>query len=129
MYVCMYVCICVYVCMYVCMKCIHVCIVCMYVNCTYMLTGPKLFSFNDTKDDVEFSLRAIPLGGYVAFPQDLIFDKEGFYCMYVCMYVCTVCVYVCITTRSLSMCMYVSMYVRMYACICIQFLMYISVHS
>ena len=50
--------------------------------------GPKLFSFNDTKDDVEFSLRAIPLGGYVAFPQNLIFDPEGMNCMYVCMYVC-----------------------------------------
>ncbi len=48
--------------------------------------GPKLFSFNDTEDDVEFSLRAIPLGGYVAFPQNLIFDPEGINCLYVCMH-------------------------------------------
>jgi len=50
--------------------------------------GPKLISFNDTKDDVEFSLRAIPLGGYVAFPQNLIFDPEGMHYMHVCTYVC-----------------------------------------
>ena len=40
------------------------------------------------KDDVEFSLRAIPLGGYVAFPQILTLDPGGMHSMYVCMYVC-----------------------------------------
>lgn len=31
--------------------------------------GPTLLSYTD-KDDVEYSLRAVPLGGYVAFPDD-----------------------------------------------------------
>mmetsp|Transcript_28188 Transcript_28188/g.38767 ORF Transcript_28188/g.38767 Transcript_28188/m.38767 type:complete len:458 (-) Transcript_28188:19-1392(-) len=39
--------------------------------------GPKILSFNDTKTEVEFALRAVPLGGYVAFPQNLIFNDEG----------------------------------------------------
>ncbi len=38
--------------------------------------GPKLLSFNDSTG-VEFCLRALPLGGYVAFPQNIVFDDEG----------------------------------------------------
>lgn len=38
--------------------------------------GPKLFSFNDSAG-IEFCLRALPLGGYVAFPNNIIFDNEG----------------------------------------------------
>ena len=35
--------------------------------------GPKLISFKD-KYDTEFNLRSLPLGGYVAFPQDVEVD-------------------------------------------------------
>jgi len=42
-----------------------------------LFLGPKILSFNDTKTDVEFALRAVPLGGYVAFPQNLIFNDQG----------------------------------------------------
>ena len=38
--------------------------------------GPKLFSFNDSSG-IEFCLRALPLGGYVAFPQNVVLDDEG----------------------------------------------------
>lgn len=38
--------------------------------------GPKLFAFNDTNTNTEFALRAIPLGGYVAFPSNVELDKE-----------------------------------------------------
>ena len=37
--------------------------------------GPKLYSFNDSSD-VEFSLRALPLGGYVSFPSNMEYDEE-----------------------------------------------------
>ena len=37
--------------------------------------GPKLYSFNDSSD-VEFSLRALPLGGYVSFPANVEYDEE-----------------------------------------------------
>lgn len=37
--------------------------------------GPKLLSFNDS-GGVEFSLRALPLGGFVAFPQNVVYDEE-----------------------------------------------------
>lgn len=38
--------------------------------------GPKLLSFNDS-GGVEFSLRALPLGGFVAFPQNVVYDETG----------------------------------------------------
>lgn len=38
--------------------------------------GPKLLSFNDSTD-TEFALRALPLGGYVAFPTNVELDDEG----------------------------------------------------
>jgi len=38
--------------------------------------GPKLFSFNDSVN-TEFALRAIPLGGYVAFPMNVELDEDG----------------------------------------------------
>eukprot|EP00601_Ochromonadales_sp_CCMP2298_P009303 CAMPEP_0173257970 /NCGR_PEP_ID=MMETSP1142-20121109/24094_1 /TAXON_ID=483371 /ORGANISM="non described non described, Strain CCMP2298" /LENGTH=450 /DNA_ID=CAMNT_0014192215 /DNA_START=100 /DNA_END=1449 /DNA_ORIENTATION=- len=37
--------------------------------------GPKLLSFNDSSD-TEFAIRAVPLGGYVAFPANLELDEE-----------------------------------------------------
>lgn len=37
--------------------------------------GPKLYSFNDSSN-IEFSLRAIPLGGYVSFPSNVEYDEE-----------------------------------------------------
>ena len=37
--------------------------------------GPKLLAWNDTAG-VEFALRAFPLGGYVAFPANYIYDEE-----------------------------------------------------
>lgn len=37
--------------------------------------GPKLLSFNDTSG-TQFALRAVPLGGYVAFPANTEFDQE-----------------------------------------------------
>lgn len=38
--------------------------------------GPKLLAFNDSSG-VEFSLRALPLGGFVAFPQNVVYDDDG----------------------------------------------------
>ena len=37
--------------------------------------GPKVLAFNDSSD-TEFALRAVPLGGYVAFPINQEFDEE-----------------------------------------------------
>eukprot|EP00288_Rhodomonas_lens_P005917 CAMPEP_0177718120 /NCGR_PEP_ID=MMETSP0484_2-20121128/15410_1 /TAXON_ID=354590 /ORGANISM="Rhodomonas lens, Strain RHODO" /LENGTH=492 /DNA_ID=CAMNT_0019230269 /DNA_START=67 /DNA_END=1546 /DNA_ORIENTATION=- len=37
--------------------------------------GPKLFSFKD-KDGIEYSLRALPLGGYVSFPEAIPENEE-----------------------------------------------------
>ena len=37
--------------------------------------GPKVISFNDSSD-VEFSLRALPLGGYVSFPSNMEYNEE-----------------------------------------------------
>ena len=37
--------------------------------------GPKLVSFNDSTG-TEFALRALPLGGYVAFPSNVVLDPE-----------------------------------------------------
>ena len=37
--------------------------------------GPKVFSFIDSAV-VEFSLRALPLGGYVSFPSNMEYDEE-----------------------------------------------------
>ena len=36
--------------------------------------GPKLISVKD-KNDIEFNLRSLPLGGFVAFPQDMEIDE------------------------------------------------------
>jgi membrane-associated protease RseP (regulator of RpoE activity) len=38
--------------------------------------GPKILSFNDSQN-TEFALRIIPLGGYVAFPNNLEIDEES----------------------------------------------------
>ena len=38
--------------------------------------GPKLVSFNDTSN-VEYNFRLLPLGGYVAFPTNVITDENG----------------------------------------------------
>lgn len=38
--------------------------------------GPKIFSFNDT-ENTEFALRALPLGGFVAFPMNVEYDDDG----------------------------------------------------
>ncbi len=38
--------------------------------------GPKVVSFNDS-ENTEFALRLLPLGGYVAFPQNLVIDDDG----------------------------------------------------
>lgn len=38
--------------------------------------GPKLLSFNDSSN-VEYALRSIPLGGYVAFPSNVELSEEG----------------------------------------------------
>lgn len=38
--------------------------------------GPKLLSFNDTSD-IEYAFRAIPFGGYVAFPSNVEVDDSG----------------------------------------------------
>jgi membrane-associated protease RseP (regulator of RpoE activity) len=38
--------------------------------------GPKVLSYNDSAG-VEFCLRALPLGGYVSFPQNVVFDDDG----------------------------------------------------
>jgi len=38
--------------------------------------GPKLLAFNDSSN-TEFALRAIPLGGYVAFPANVELDDNG----------------------------------------------------
>lgn len=37
--------------------------------------GPKLLSYNDTTMNTEFALRALPLGGYVAFPPNVVVDE------------------------------------------------------
>lgn len=38
--------------------------------------GPKLFSFNDTDTGADIALRAVPLGGYVAFPANAEFNQS-----------------------------------------------------
>ena len=38
--------------------------------------GPKVIAFNDT-NDTEYALRALPLGGYVAFPMNVEYNEEG----------------------------------------------------
>ena len=38
--------------------------------------GPKIIAFNDSSD-TEFALRALPLGGYVAFPANVEVDDDG----------------------------------------------------
>lgn len=40
--------------------------------------GPKLLAFNETYKggDIEYALRAFPLGGYVAFPSNVQYDDE-----------------------------------------------------
>lgn len=38
--------------------------------------GPKVFAFNDSSQ-TEFALRAIPLGGYVAFPSNVELNDDG----------------------------------------------------
>lgn len=38
--------------------------------------GPKIVSFNDTSN-VEYNFRLLPLGGYVAFPTNVIIDENG----------------------------------------------------
>lgn len=38
--------------------------------------GPKLLSFNESGTGTEFSLRLVPLGGYVAFPSNVEFDEK-----------------------------------------------------
>lgn len=38
--------------------------------------GPKLLAFNDS-ENVEFTLRAFPVGGYVSFPSNLDVSDEG----------------------------------------------------
>lgn len=38
--------------------------------------GPKLIAFNDSSN-TEFALRVLPLGGFVAFPNNLNFDDNG----------------------------------------------------
>ena len=38
--------------------------------------GPKIISFNDT-NNIEYNFRLLPLGGYVAFPSNLIEDENG----------------------------------------------------
>lgn len=38
--------------------------------------GQKLIAFNDT-NDTEYALRALPLGGYVAFPMNVEYDDDG----------------------------------------------------
>ncbi|PXF43121.1 hypothetical protein BWQ96_07155 [Gracilariopsis chorda] len=39
--------------------------------------GPKLFSFTPKHSETEFSIRLLPLGGYVAFPEHVVEDEES----------------------------------------------------
>jgi membrane-associated protease RseP (regulator of RpoE activity) len=38
--------------------------------------GPQIFSFRPKNSETEFSLRLLPLGGFVSFPEDYSYDKE-----------------------------------------------------
>lgn len=38
--------------------------------------GPKLFSFTPKQSETEFTIRLLPLGGYVAFPEHMIEDEK-----------------------------------------------------
>lgn len=39
--------------------------------------GPALYSFTPPKSETEFTIRALPLGGYVAFPEHTSIDEES----------------------------------------------------
>ncbi|KAF6004675.1 hypothetical protein F1559_004995 [Cyanidiococcus yangmingshanensis] len=39
--------------------------------------GPSLLSFRPRNSETEFSLRLLPLGGFVSFPEDYSYDKES----------------------------------------------------
>jgi membrane-associated protease RseP (regulator of RpoE activity) len=39
--------------------------------------GPRLFSFRPKNSETEFAIRLLPLGGFVAFPEDYRYDEES----------------------------------------------------
>lgn len=39
--------------------------------------GPKVFAINNSNNSTEFALRLVPLGGYVAFPMNVVYNDEG----------------------------------------------------
>lgn len=39
--------------------------------------GPRLFNFSPSKSETEFTIRLLPLGGYVSFPEHSTFDEKS----------------------------------------------------
>lgn len=39
--------------------------------------GPRIFNFSPAKSETEFTIRLLPLGGYVAFPEHTTIDEES----------------------------------------------------
>jgi len=41
--------------------------------------GPALVKYTDQKDDVEYTVRAVPAGGFVSFPKHYDVTEDGEY--------------------------------------------------